>query len=120
MESLLTGTEKIGMLISPRQDTSKNNYKNMNTYEMDHIKIVHIWLQPRSMEKLPKIPSPKTQIKNYQGQEKMSPTGYWKHVLLYTGHRHHTPHGTQRIAAEQSQATEFTMDTVEQLLVAVQ
>ncbi len=58
--SHLTGTTKIDMLTSPCQDTSKSNYKNMNTFERDYLKTAHTQLLQISMEKLPKILSQTT------------------------------------------------------------
>ncbi len=62
----LAGTTKTETLTPSYQDTSKINDKNMNSFIMDHLKIVHTWLLPRNMEKQPKIPSTKTLPMSYQ------------------------------------------------------
>ncbi len=82
------------MLISSYQDTTRSNSKNMNKFKNDHLKIVHTWLLPRSMEKLPKISLQKTP-KNYPVLSNKTGCGSLKHTVLFSGCQHHTHYCTQ-------------------------
>ncbi len=116
VESHLTGTTKIDMLISPSQDKSKNNSKNMSTFGKDHLKIAHTQHQPKIMEKPSKIPLVKILPKIIKRQETISPTGGGQHTVQCQGCQHHTRMALSTIDAEQPKATEFTIDTVKRLL----